>query len=297
MTGSSANDGEFDTSTTTAAPWSTSARPSPVRVFTPVLGAAGTASCPCSPSLATSFDPINPVPPMTTTFTTYPFVRRTRSPCPQSSARSKRGQDGRRICDAESAKSAVMTVVSPISGSLCPPLDTPAPREEGTWNDVAGGRGSGLNGTCADGGLRLEHAHRARGQDRALRQTVAAAGTTLREHHNSREATLQGRGGRHPADAEAITGDLLTVSIAPHTLRAVEDSALLLSVSLGLGAPDSVAPACARRADQPVPQAALRQGYTRAFDGRIRHPSRTTMAMSLSRARRTRSRSWRSRPP
>jgi hypothetical protein len=129
------------------------------------------------------------------------------------------------------------------------------------------------------------------------RQTVAAAGTTLREHHNSREATLQGRGGRHPADAEAITGDLLTVSIAPHTLRAVEDSALLLSVSLGLGAPDSVAPACARRADQPVPQAALRQGYTRAFDGRIRHPSRTTMAMSLSRARRTRSRSWRSRPP
>jgi hypothetical protein len=42
--GPSANDGEFDTSTTTAAPSSTSASPSPVRVFTPVLGAAGTAS-------------------------------------------------------------------------------------------------------------------------------------------------------------------------------------------------------------------------------------------------------------
>src|SRR5436305_12775097 len=72
MTGSSANDGEFDTSTTTAAPWGTSARPSPVRVFTPVLGAAGTASCPYSRSLVTSFDPISPVPPITTIFTTYP---------------------------------------------------------------------------------------------------------------------------------------------------------------------------------------------------------------------------------
>jgi hypothetical protein len=59
-TASSANDGEFDTSTTTAAPLSTSASPSPVRVFTPVFGAAGTASWPCSRSLATSFDPISP---------------------------------------------------------------------------------------------------------------------------------------------------------------------------------------------------------------------------------------------
>ena len=42
---------------------------------------------------------------------------------------------------------------------------------------------------------------------------------------------------------KAITGDLLTVPAAPHMLRAVEDSALLLSVSLVLGAPDSVAPA------------------------------------------------------
>jgi hypothetical protein len=36
--------GEFDTSTTTEAPASTSGRPSPVNVFTPVDGAAGTAS-------------------------------------------------------------------------------------------------------------------------------------------------------------------------------------------------------------------------------------------------------------
>jgi hypothetical protein len=79
ITASSANDGEFDTSTTTAAPSSTSASPSPVRVFTPVFGEAGTASWPCSPSLATSFDPISPVPPITMIFTTYPFIRRTRS--------------------------------------------------------------------------------------------------------------------------------------------------------------------------------------------------------------------------
>jgi hypothetical protein len=39
-----ANDGEFDTSTTTAAPSSTSASPFPVRVFTPVFGVAATAS-------------------------------------------------------------------------------------------------------------------------------------------------------------------------------------------------------------------------------------------------------------
>ena len=42
---------------------------------------------------------------------------------------------------------------------------------------------------------------------------------------------------------KAITGDLLTVPAAPHMLRAVEDFALLLSVSLVLGAPDSAAPA------------------------------------------------------
>src|ERR1700758_5329693 len=60
-TAESSQDGEFDTSTTTEAPFSTSASPSPVRVLTPVLGAAATASCPCSRSLLTSFDPMRPV--------------------------------------------------------------------------------------------------------------------------------------------------------------------------------------------------------------------------------------------
>ncbi|MFT7874065.1 MULTISPECIES: hypothetical protein [Amycolatopsis] len=37
-------------------------------VSTPVLGAAGTASCPCPASQVTRFLPIKPVPPITTTF-------------------------------------------------------------------------------------------------------------------------------------------------------------------------------------------------------------------------------------
>ena len=88
------------------------------------------------------------------------------------------------------------------------------------------------------------------GHDRALRQTVVAlrTGTTPCEHHSSREATLQRLAGRIRRTAatqtlEAITADLLTVPAANHTLSAVEDSALLLTVSLVLGAPDAVATA------------------------------------------------------
>jgi hypothetical protein len=42
-------------------------------VSTPVLGAAGTASWPCSVSFATSFVPIRPVPPITTIFIAEPL--------------------------------------------------------------------------------------------------------------------------------------------------------------------------------------------------------------------------------
>src|SRR5262245_62248929 len=68
MTAFSSNEGEFETSTTTDAPSRTVASPSPVSVLTPVSGDAGTASWPCSRSLATSFDPMRPVPPMMTSF-------------------------------------------------------------------------------------------------------------------------------------------------------------------------------------------------------------------------------------
>src|SRR5436309_9444839 len=67
-TAASSKDGEFDTSTTTEAPFRVSASPSPVSVLTPELGDAAIASCPCSRSLMTSFDPMRPLPPITTIF-------------------------------------------------------------------------------------------------------------------------------------------------------------------------------------------------------------------------------------
>lgn len=88
------------------------------------------------------------------------------------------------------------------------------------------------------------------GRERALRQTVVAlrAGTTLREHPSSREATLQVLAGRIRVTVgtrtlEAGAFDLLTVPATAHTLSAVEDAALLFTVSVLLGAPTAVAPA------------------------------------------------------
>src|SRR6266850_3676161 len=72
MTATSSKDGELETSTTTWAPLSTSANPSPVSVLTPELGDAATASCPTALSFVTSFDPIRPVPPITTIFILFP---------------------------------------------------------------------------------------------------------------------------------------------------------------------------------------------------------------------------------
>jgi quercetin dioxygenase-like cupin family protein len=86
------------------------------------------------------------------------------------------------------------------------------------------------------------------GHDRALRHTVVAlrAGTTLREHPSEQEATLQVIAGRVRLTAgtqtlEPGTSDLLTVPAAAHTVTAVEDSALVLTVSVMLGAPDALA--------------------------------------------------------
>jgi hypothetical protein len=64
----SSNEGELDTSTATCVPDSTSASPSPVRVLTPDFGDAAIALWPCSASLATTLEPMSPVPPITTTF-------------------------------------------------------------------------------------------------------------------------------------------------------------------------------------------------------------------------------------
>lgn len=76
------------------------------------------------------------------------------------------------------------------------------------------------------------------GHERVLRQTVIAliAGSTLSEHANPGEASVYVLRGRVRLAArsdswEARTGDLLKVPDAPHSLEALEDSALLLTVA------------------------------------------------------------------
>ncbi len=76
------------------------------------------------------------------------------------------------------------------------------------------------------------------GHEHALRQTVLAltAGSSLNEHESPGEATVQVLHGRVRLTAGEVTwegrsGDLLIVPDARHALEAVEDSAILLTVS------------------------------------------------------------------
>ncbi|MGH3188866.1 MAG: cupin domain-containing protein [Streptosporangiaceae bacterium] len=76
------------------------------------------------------------------------------------------------------------------------------------------------------------------GHEHALRQTVVAltAGSSLDEHENPGEATIQVLRGRVRLTAGEVAwegryGDLLVVPDARHALEAVEDSAILLTVS------------------------------------------------------------------
>lgn len=74
------------------------------------------------------------------------------------------------------------------------------------------------------------------GHEQALRQTIMAllAGTTLAEHDNPGEATLYVISGRitlaTDSDSwQARTGDMLVIPPARHSVRAEEDSTLLLT--------------------------------------------------------------------
>lgn len=76
------------------------------------------------------------------------------------------------------------------------------------------------------------------GHEHSLRQTVIAltSGTSLAEHQNPGEATVHVLRGRVRLSAgedswEGNTGDLLIVPNAPHSLEALEDSVVLLTVA------------------------------------------------------------------
>ena len=77
------------------------------------------------------------------------------------------------------------------------------------------------------------------GHEHALRQTVIAltAGSGLAEHNSPGEATLQVLRGRvrlttAGQSAEAAAGDLLVIPPERHSLDALDDSAVLLTVAL-----------------------------------------------------------------
>lgn len=76
------------------------------------------------------------------------------------------------------------------------------------------------------------------GHERVLRQTVVGmiAGSELGEHENPGEATLHVLRGRVRLSSgdvswEGRAGDLLKIPNARHSLRALEDSAVLLTVA------------------------------------------------------------------
>src|SRR5437764_6033443 len=68
----SSNEGELVRSITTCAPAMASLRPSPVMLLTPVLGEAATTSWPPWRRMGTAFEPMRPVPPITTIFMVDP---------------------------------------------------------------------------------------------------------------------------------------------------------------------------------------------------------------------------------
>lgn len=100
---------------------------------------------------------------------------------------------------------------------------------------IATAREQGRRAATATGGRAAETVYG--GHEHHLRQTVIAltAGSVLAEHENPGEATVHVLHGRVRLDAggaswEGISGDLIVVPDVRHSLHALEDAAVLLTV-------------------------------------------------------------------
>jgi quercetin dioxygenase-like cupin family protein len=98
-------------------------------------------------------------------------------------------------------------------------------------------RGQAKRAAAASSGRSAETVYG--GHEHRLRQTVLAltAGSSLSEHENPGESTVQVLSGRVKLTAgdvtwEGRTGDLLVVPDSRHALAATEDSAVLLTVCM-----------------------------------------------------------------
>src|ERR1044072_6057732 len=110
----SSNEGELARSITTCAPATASLTPSPVMVLTPLLGEAAMTSWPPWRRMATVFEPIRPVPPMTTIFMVYPPLSMTGHPQMGSTASAADIRASTRVHNAEG------TFPNRAGGSLAP---------------------------------------------------------------------------------------------------------------------------------------------------------------------------------
>src|SRR6185437_16441194 len=169
ITAVSSQSGAFDTSTTTWAPASASASPWPVMTSTPVLGDAATASWPSARSFSMSFEPIRPVPPITTIFIAVPFCPRwghyaaSLRPGGARVCRSPQGGSPGRVPSRGSLPAATDGPGGPTrdcdrgdshraSATVVPPATEGTHHDDVSGGETAGGGGAAACSCCASAG-------------------------------------------------------------------------------------------------------------------------------------------------